>query len=74
MKTTLDLALIRWSVVSTKWNDFSTGHSPNLGAFLAGWFTRDNDMPLPENCGNCYDSFRTGYKEADIQIEILNRK
>lgn len=75
MKTTIDLALIRWSVVCRKWHDFSSGSAPNLGAFLAGWFLKDSGAQhMPEDLGLFVDSFRVGWREAEEQIEILSRE
>lgn len=74
MKTTLDLALTRWSVMCIAWHDQSAGHHPQLGAFLAGWFRRDMGMPLDEPPNWCRDSYRVGYREADNMIKIQQRE
>lgn len=72
MNTTLDLALTRWSVVCEKWNDLAPASQPILGAFLAGWYWRDmgNKIPDKEDIGTFCDSFRVGYREADIYLQI----
>lgn len=73
MRTTLDLALTRWSVVSRKWHELSSNSAPVLGAFLAGWYWRDmgNAMPLRSEIGTFCDSFRVGFREADDWNAIL---
>lgn len=75
MKTTLDLALIRWSVAHRQWHELAND-MPNLGAFLAGWFMRDMgaEMPEREKLGTFCDSFRKGWKECDDMIVILDRE
>lgn len=72
MKTTLDLALIRWSVVCRQWHDFG-GDAPMIGPFLAGWFMRDMKADMPEqlSLGTFRDSFRKGWGECDTQLAIL---
>lgn len=76
MKTSLDMAMIRWSVVCRRWHEMSSGHAPELGAFLAGWFMRGSNAPMPDraNLGDFPDSFRAGWSEADTQIVILSRQ
>lgn len=74
MKTTLDLALIRWSVVCKEWGELSSGFYPNLGAFLSGWFWKDMGNELPKELGEFRDSFRKGYQESEFMLEILNRE
>lgn len=69
----LDLALIRWSVVCRSWNELAAGNDPHLGAFLAGWFSRVIDAPYPKEMFGFRDSFRSGWKEADDQIAINNQ-
>jgi len=74
MITTLDSALVRWSVVCRRWEDFSSGNSPQLGPFLAGWFMRDMGAPMPEDVGLFRESFCAGWAEADTEIEIASRQ
>lgn len=76
MRTSLDLALIRWSVVCRTWHDLSSGNAPQLGAFLAGWYWRDMGNPMPQrtDLGTFCDSFRVGWREADAQIIIMKRQ
>jgi len=76
MKTlTLDLALIRWSVVHRRWHELASD-MPYLPAFLAGWGMRvmEADMPPAEALGTFKDSFRVGWREADEQLAILARR
>lgn len=67
---TLDLGLIRWSVMCDKWNDLAQGSAPQLGPFLAGWFTRAMGAEMPSDLGMFRDSYRVGWREADTQISI----
>jgi len=71
-----ELALIRWSAICIRWNDFSTGNHPNLTAFLGGWGSRCVGLPIPDKMECLADSFRSGWVEADtmIAIELQNRK
>jgi hypothetical protein len=72
--TSLDMALVRWSVVCGSWRELG-GDFPDVGAFLAGWFLRvlGAEMPPREKLGRCPDSFRVGWREADTQIVIASR-
>lgn len=72
--TSLDMALVRWSVVCCSWRELG-GDFPDVGAFLAGWFLRvlGAEMPPKEKLGRCPDSFRVGWREADTQIVIASR-
>ena len=75
MKTTLDLALIRWAVVCHQWRE-NGGIHPQLGAFLAGWFLRDcshKNAIRPDGMA-FRDSFRRGWQEADTEIAIIDRE
>ncbi|RRJ96822.1 hypothetical protein Ga0100231_023945 [Opitutaceae bacterium TAV4] len=74
MILSLDIALIRWSVVCRQWEGFSAGNAPLLGAFLAGWYCRSIGASMPEDVGQFRESFRVGWREADQQIEIESRK
>lgn len=74
LTTTLDIALIRWSVVCEKWRELSND-IPILGVFLAGWFWRDmgNALLDAQTIGQFKDSFRVGWRECDTQIQIKNK-
>lgn len=74
MQTSLELALIRWSVVHRKWHELAND-MPCLGAFLAGWFLRDMSPKgtQPPDVASFRDSFRVGWRESDDQITILSR-
>ena len=74
MPLTIDIALIRWSVVCGTWDDMSSGHAPNLQAFLAGWCCRVIGATMPICLGTMRDSFRVGWREADQQVEIAARE
>lgn len=76
MTTTLDIALIRWSVVCRQWDALSSNSAPILGAFLAGWYWRDmgNELPGREQLGTFVDSFRVGWHESDAMITIQQRE
>lgn len=69
----LELALVRWSVVHRRWHELASD-CPLLGAFLAGWYCRCIGATEPQNVGVFRDSFRTGWREADDQIEIAARR
>lgn len=75
MKTTLDLALTRWSVKCASWGELSSGNHPILGVFLTGWFWRDMGNPLPsrEDIGPFCDSYRCGWMEANTMIAVMQR-
>lgn len=74
MSTTLDLALIRWAVVFAAWGEMAAGHSPHLGAFLGGWFSRDAGLPIEAAKGIVFiDSWRKGWGECDSQIAIMEQ-
>lgn len=75
MRTTLDLALLRWTVVCEQWSNLASGSHPQLGAFLAGWYACDMGavMPTGAELGRFKDSYRRGWHEAEQQIEILER-
>lgn len=65
----LETALIRWHVVSARWEEMSSGNIPLLGAFLAGWYFRCiGGHPTP--VVDYRDSFRCGWREADDMIQI----
>ena len=66
---TLDLAIIRYAVVSVKWKDLS-GDLPYLPAFLAGWFCRAIGASEPVDVGVFRDSFRAGWWESDAHQAI----
>ncbi|GAA5124615.1 hypothetical protein JIN84_12905 [Luteolibacter yonseiensis] len=70
---TLELALIRWSVMCKTWGELAAGHAPHLPAFLAGWMCRQIGASMPAELGQFRDSFRVGWREADQQIEIASR-
>ena len=70
---TLDLAIIRYAVVSVKWKDLS-GDIPYLPAFLAGWFCRAICASEPADVGVFRDSFRVGWRESDAQQAIASRE
>lgn len=70
---TLELALVRWSVVHKKWDEFSSGNMPYLHAFLAGWCCRVIGTSEPEHVGQFRESFRAGWSEAEAQIQIAER-
>lgn len=75
MRTTLDQALSRYAVVSVSWNDLSWGHYPILGAFLAGWFTRDLGLEIPDELPAVgRDSFRKAWQECDDFLAILSKQ
>lgn len=75
MKTTLDVALIRWSVRCRSWQELAAGHQPDLGAFLAGWFSRDAGIPLTvADRITMRDSFRCGWQECDDMIAIQEQQ
>lgn len=65
----LETAMIRWHVVSSKWEDLSSGSIPLLGAFLAGWFLRCIGGGIHQTV-DYRDSFRCGWREADDMIKI----
>lgn len=69
---TLDLALIRWSVVCGSWGDIASGNTPVLQAFLAGWCCRAIGATEPYDVGQLRESFRAGWREADVQISIAH--
>lgn len=74
MKTTLDLAMIRWAVVCGEWSETAVGHFPNLGAFLAGWFCRDAGIPIKAADGITFiNSWRKGWIECNVQIAIMDQ-
>ncbi len=68
----IDLALIRWSVVHRQWHELAND-MPYLPAFLAGWGMRcmDAEEPPKEKLGKFPDSFRVGWREAHEQLAIL---
>ena len=70
----LELALIRWSVVHRQWHELAND-MPCLTAFLAGWCNRvvGAKMPPAEDVGVFRDSWRVGWREADEQITISKR-
>lgn len=73
MNIDLELALIRWAIVSRQWFELSSGAQPYLPAFLCGWHMRQLDIPLPDSmdgCGTHPDSLRAGYRECDNFIKI----
>jgi len=70
----IELALIRWSVVSMRWNELSTSNAPLLTAFLAGWCCRCVGATFPDNPRTFRDSFRVGWREAEDQIIIASRE
>lgn len=72
MRLTLDLAIIRYSVICESWQRLSPGFTPVLGAFLAGWFCRDMGSKADESVagGRFRDSWRAGWTEADSQLAI----
>ena len=72
MQTSLDLALIRWSVMHRKWHELAND-MPCLGAFLAGWFLRDMSPKgtQPPPVASFRNSFRVGWREADSEIAIM---
>ena len=72
-KCTLELALIRWSVVHIKWNEIGSD-MPNIGSFLAGWFDRvcgAEEEPIVERF---IDSHRCGWMQACEQMTIFCRE
>lgn len=71
---TLDLALIRWSVMCESWGELSSGSAPQLGSFLAGWFTRAMGATKPEKLGQLRDSYMVGWREADSCVNIKRRE
>lgn len=60
----LDLGLIRWSVVCRRWQESSWGHQPDLGAFLSGWFAFQIFGAKPE-ADILRDSYSAGWHEAE---------
>jgi hypothetical protein len=68
----LELAIIRYAVVCERWQKLTPGHTPYLNAFLAGWLMRTIDEPN-DYSGTGKDSFRAGWTEADMQLEIQSR-
>lgn len=70
---TMEMALIRWSVVHQRWSELGSGHMPYLPAFLAGWCCRAIGTSEPSDVGQYRDSFRAGWKEAGEQIVIASR-
>lgn len=76
MKTpdSLDLALIRWSVTCQTWQEMAAGNTPDLGAFLSGWFWRTmGNLHPPAVIEGFRDSFRKGFAEADWQLSIFTQ-
>ena len=69
----LEHAFLRWSVVHRQWHE-SFSDCPVLAAFLAGWMCRCIGSSMPENPGHFRDSFRVGWREADIAIGIAGRR
>lgn len=75
MKTTLDIALIRWSVTCISWHDLSAGYHPQLLPFLLGWVAADIGLTLPPALPDwCCDSIRKGYKECEDHLAILAQR
>lgn len=68
----LELALIRWSVVHLRLSALKGG-PPELRGFLAGWFCREIGATEPEDVGMYRDSWRMGCRKADDQIAIIFR-
>ena len=73
MELSMELALIRWSVVHIRWHELASGHVPHLAAFLAGWNCRCIGSTFPEDPGPSKASIFHGWKEADEQIAIESR-
>lgn len=71
----LDLALVRWSVVCGLW-ETRAGNRPDLGAFLAGWFLRRQSENLPENWRffGQRDSFLAGWSESETFLALEARE
>lgn len=69
----MDLALARWSVVCESWGELAGGHAPYLPAFLAGWYTRQIGVEMPDDLGTFKDSYRVGWREADQEVAIDSR-
>ena len=70
----MELAIIRYAVVCQGWNDFSSGYTPHLPAFLAGWFMREIDPDSYLYVGQFKDSFRAGWSECDTMKAIQERE
>lgn len=71
--TTLDEALIRWSVICRSWQDTASGSQPVLGAFLAGWFARAAGCSIDAERTPLKDSVRAGWRECNTVIGIKER-
>ena len=71
--SSLDLAIIRYSVVCQRWAR-GCGGCPYLHAFLAGWFCRAIGATEPFDVGQFRDSFRAGWKESDEHQVIAERE
>ncbi|MEM9369098.1 MAG: hypothetical protein AAGD07_24185 [Planctomycetota bacterium] len=69
----LELALVRWSVVHQRWSELASGDTPYLPAFLAGWCLRAIGVSEPPNVEQYRHSFRAGWVEASEQIVIASR-
>jgi|19_taG_2_1085344.scaffolds.fasta_scaffold59180_2 hypothetical protein len=72
---TLDLAMVRYSVVCERWGD-KIGDAPYLTAFIAGWCCRSVGMPWLSNSeiGAYPASYRAGWAEADDFAKIWHRE
>ncbi len=68
----LEIALIRWSVVHRAWHELGND-MPLIGPFLAGFFSRTLGLPIPEITTPGRDAFRVGWREADDQVAIALR-
>jgi len=70
---TIELAMIRFAVVSKRWDESSAGNFPYIQAFLAGWCCCVCGVGYPE-VGQYRDSFRAGWIEAQQAIAIYERE
>lgn len=71
---TIESALYRWQVVCRSWDEFSTGHIPELNAFLAGWFMYEIGAKMPDDVGVRRESFRAGWRESEISKSITSNE
>lgn len=75
MKTTLDIAMMRWEAASSQNRSrYGTQATILLGPFLAGWYLRDMGVEdISDKVGIFRASFYAGWRECDGTLRIKAR-
>jgi len=72
--TSLDYALVRWSVETARRAAHGVGDSAALGPYLSGWFARAYDLAgLDSASGTWRGTWRRGWLDADEAVRIHER-